>query len=483
MNVRRRLFLSNFLMLILPVVLVILSSIGVTLVYTGVSGESNINSPRSSMFYSHILDVEKLAHELADASLAEKKSGIDAFNQRLEGKGATLALYAGDEVIYPAAMPADPLYDLISHAGTYTVITDRGSVYRADAGDYAFVLLDAYNSSKQMQRVVLGAGMLIGLILLVIITNWALTRFVFKSIMNPIDTLVRGVHQIRDGNLAYRIQYDKQDEFAIVCSEFNEMAQRLLAMVQERKKDEQNRRELIAGISHDLRTPLTSIKAYLEGLEKGVASTPEMRNKYLDIIKGKTESLERIIRQLFLFSKLDVGEFPLHLEPVNLGSELRAMLDVFAAEYDNRGLVIRIEDQLPNAKALVDIVQFRNVIQNILDNSLHYKKREQVEVTAACSANEQEVELEFADDGPGVADDELEKLFDVFYRTDASRKTSDQGSGLGLAISSRIIKRLGGSMRAEHSSAGGLAIIITLPRYTDKGGTPHQHEEHSDHRG
>lgn len=113
-----------------------------------------------------------------------------------------------------------------------------------------------------------------------------------RSITTPLDALVHGVRQIRDGNLEYRIEYDGKDEFAQVVDDFNEMAQRLQDMVNARQKDDENRRALIAGISHDLRTPLTSIKGYVEGLEKGVANSPQMRREYLDTIRQKTDDLE-----------------------------------------------------------------------------------------------------------------------------------------------------------------------------------------------
>jgi len=486
MSVKRRLFFSNMLMLIMPIVLMALTSIFFVFIYTGITGIRDVHTLKyGDVFFKRMDDVDALAAKWDSASdLAEFEADIDRFNQKHKGIGISLSLYAGQQLVYPASLQEGQPSDLVlSQKNNFMLVTDSLAVYRVEAGEYALVMADSnftiYNRDEYQQRIYVAGVMFLTLIIVVLATNWALTKFVFRSIMNPIDTLVYGVHQLRDGNLTYRIQYDKKDEFAGVCAEFNEMAQRLSVMVNERQKDETNRRELIAGISHDLRTPLTSIKAYLEGIEKGVASTPQMQRKYFDIIKSKTASLEHIINQLFLFSKLDIGEFPLHLERVRIGEELQGTITVFAAEYEHKGLEIQVENRIREAEVFIDIVQFRNVLQNILENSLKYKNKDRARVSIVCFEGEHQVEIRLADDGPGVSDQDLEKLFDVFYRSDASRKKPDLGSGLGLAISSKLIERLGGSIRAKHADSGGLAIIIKLPKYTETGGI--SGEENIDH--
>ncbi|MCL2748299.1 MAG: HAMP domain-containing histidine kinase [Oscillospiraceae bacterium] len=301
------------------------------------------------------------------------------------------------------------------------------------------------------------------LLTVVYFTNRALTRYVFRGIITPIDILVNGVHEIRDGNLEFRIDYGQKDEFAAVCADFNEMAQRLSDMVNRQQREESGRRELIAGISHDLRTPLTSIKAYLEGLEKGVATSPEMQEKYLDTIKRKTSDLEYTVNQLFLFSKLDTGNFPFHLDEVDIGRELRCFVDGHEKEYGEKGLSLLFTKNVESVYVEMDVVQFRNVIMNVLDNSVKYNDHERAEVTLECRQEGGEVRIAITDNGPGVREEALAKLFDVFYRSDASRSDPSRGSGLGLAIAKKIIERLGGAIGAENASGGGLAIEITLP--------------------
>jgi signal transduction histidine kinase len=282
-----------------------------------------------------------------------------------------------------------------------------------------------------------------------------------KSIIKPLEPLSEGVRQIHNNNLAYRIDYKNDDEFRPICEAFNEMAARLETSNAQKQKDTENRKALIAGISHDLRTPLTAIKGYLEGMETGVAATREMRQQYFTIIKNKTKDMEHIIQQLFMFCKLDMDEFPLTLRRTDIGEALADMTEEAANEYAARGLEIHLAETPRSLSVSADPLLLRNVIFNILENSVKYKTQEKGAMHIRCEVINSSILLRFADNGPGVQPEALENLFDVFYRADPSRNT--KGSGLGLAISAKIIERMGGSVYAQLPEEGGLAIIIRLP--------------------
>jgi signal transduction histidine kinase len=297
--------------------------------------------------------------------------------------------------------------------------------------------------------------------LIIGIVNNYLTYRLTKKIFKPLEPLSEGVRQIHDGNLSCRIEYREDDEFRPLCDAFNEMAVWLENNARDREKYESNRRELIAGISHDLRTPLTSIKGYLEGLETGVAATSEMRAKYFTIIKNKTIDMEHIIEQLFLFSKLDMDEFPLALRRVDIALALRDIIEEMIPEYSMRGVYIHLAKIQEKVFVSLDTMLLRNVIINIFENSLKYKTKEYANIEAGCSIVDNSLLVRFADDGPGVNSEALPQLFDVFYRADPSR--NKKGSGLGLAISAKIVKLMGGEIQAELPPEGGLAISICLP--------------------
>jgi signal transduction histidine kinase len=357
----------------------------------------------------------------------------------------------------------------------------RGLDFTMSEAEKEALMADWYTSGKGAVFWVLT---MVAAVVLTIGISRLLTRTVIKRVTAALDALAAGARQFSENNLAFRLDYRADDEFRPVCDTFNDMAARLEAMIRERQRNDDSRWELIAGISHDLRTPLTAIKVGIDGITSGVAATDEQRAKYAAIIARKTVDLERIIDQLFLFSKLDLNEFTADTRVVNAAALVDDCVDELAGEYAQRGLVITAGD-VPNDIAVsVDPGLFRRVILNVLENAVKYKTAAVGRLSIDCAVSDTRddsgisnsdgttnvdgtVEFRFTDDGPGVAPEALDKLFDVFYRADPSR--AKQGSGLGLAISAKIVAKMGGTIRAELPAAGGLAIVIALPLVGSKG--------------
>lgn len=350
----------------------------------------------------------------------------------------------------------------------YEPVEGEVKAYKNAHGDYAITFENAKETpnvrghAPYVRRSTFGIIILLA-ILLVYLINRHLVKKIYKQIVDPIDILANGVNEISNGNLEYRINYDGDDEFSDVCKAFNEMANAVLEMTERQKKEEQNRKELIAGISHDLRTPLTSIKAYVVGIENGIAKTPQMQQKYLATINQKAEELEHIINQLFMFSKLDIGEFPFAMEQVNLKEVLEQLILEMKDEYKANGVTLQNEPIPDNIISSIDVIQFKNIIQNIWSNTARYKDKEHATSTLCCKTNGQQVTITITDDGPGVPENAVDKLFDLFYRTDDSRQNVALGSGLGLAICSKIIQGFGGEICAKNVAPHGLTIELTLP--------------------
>lgn len=360
---------------------------------------------------------------------------------------------------------------ILSADGSYQQLSGDVTVYRNSENAYILAFENAtqmpnLRSGPHVQRHAFIVGLIISVILIFFL-NRLLALHILRSIVNPLDILTDGVKEISNGNLEFRINYQKKDEFASVCSAFNDMATRLSDMTLQQQKEEQNRKVLIAGISHDLRTPLTSIKAYVVGLETGVATTAAMQKKYLATINQKAAELEYIINQLFVFSKLDVGDYPFLMEPVNIGTELKQLVYDMRDEYLQKGVELLYSDLPTDAICTIDVIQFGNVIQNIWSNTAKYKKKDTAHSSISCKSKQNTLYLSISDDGPGVPEDALDKLFDIFYRTDASRQNVALGSGLGLAISAKIIHSFHGTIQAENLAEGGLCITITLPLTED----------------
>jgi signal transduction histidine kinase len=201
------------------------------------------------------------------------------------------------------------------------------------------------------------------------------------------------------------------------------------------------------------------------GIISNVAVNDEQRKNYLGIIINKSAEMERLINQLFMFSKLDIDEFPLEMQHVDCGAMIEDCIEELSGEYAIRGLVLASHNLPHGMHTKLDPLLFRQVIINILENAVRYKTKEKGRMTIDCNKVQNEenenIEIILADDGPGVPPEFLDKLFDVFYRADKSR--SKKGSGLGLAISAKLIAKMGGTIHAALSKAGGLAIVISFP--------------------
>ena len=351
--------------------------------------------------------------------------------------------------------------------GTASVIKQR--FFKGDTEYILYAVNTDYNPDamiliESIKRGVLLFAFLIiaSMIVLIYITNRFLSQRMSKRILTPLELLSFSARQIRDGNLDSAVSYDSDDEFSDVCADFDDMRKRLKKSVEEELASEESRRELFAGISHDLRSPLTSIKGYAKGLLDGVATTQEKRTEYYTVIYQKACEVDSLVDKLFLFSKLDTNKYPFHFTWVSFSYYLRSFIDTFEHEYQKKGLTLTVYNTCPDTLRLnLDVDEMNRVLTNILDNSCKYKISQKVNGSIVCSADDEWVTMVVRDDGPGVPEDALSHLFEAFYRTEKSRKDTYKGSGLGLAITKNIITAHGGSISAENDR--GLIVRIKLP--------------------
>ena len=321
--------------------------------------------------------------------------------------------------------------------------------------------LESIGITYGAQMILLSVLVVVCIIGTVYFTNRFLTKFVFSKIEQPLETLVNGVHQISDGNLDYRISYDTNDEFKSVCEDFNSMANRLKTSVEEVRKNEQNRNFMLAGISHDLRTPLTSVINYVKGLRDGIAKNPEKEQEYLDVIYRKSCEMEGLIDQLFLFSKLETGNLPFYFKPVPIRNYIVTLLDSLESDLRNNNAIINLASDCGAQKVLLDGEQMRRVISNILYNSVKHNKDKKICIVVTLYQERNSIFIRIKDDGTGVSEEQASRLFDNFYRGDEARSNPSSGSGLGLSIAKMIVTAHGGNISAENDN--GLAIVIELP--------------------
>ncbi len=301
----------------------------------------------------------------------------------------------------------------------------------------------------------LAAAAVVLLLAAAALTNLYLTRSLFRHIARPLDTLTAGVARIRDGDLDTPIAYTDTDEFKAACDAVDEMAARLKASLEQQQAAQQQKQELIAGMSHDLKSPLTAIRAYTEGLLEGVAQDEAARQRYLQTIYAKEADMETLVNRLFAFAKMDVSAYPVRSEPL----ALRPALEAVAAEQD--GVTVTVD--VPDMTVQADRELLRRIAVNLLDNSRKYGGREDVHVRITAEKNGDTAAIVFADNGTGVPQEQLPRLFDVLYRGDAARTAPGNGSGIGLAVVKKSCDEMHGSVRAENGESGGLRVIVTLP--------------------
>lgn len=255
---------------------------------------------------------------------------------------------------------------------------------------------------------------------------------------------------------------EKEDEIGELCSNFEAMRKQLIESEKLRSQYDLNRKELIAGISHDLSTPLTSMQGYVNGLLDGIADTPEKQQHYLHIIQEKTNAMNALVESLFLLSKLDLGQVPFHDECVNLADFLQDWYQECASRYEHASIKLTVKCTQP-VQVLMDRTHFIRVLDNLCQNSIKYRSENPVHIDVTLECDKKECILTFQDNGIGIDPSQAPRLFDSFYRSDPARSSKVKGNGLGLSITKQIITQMKGEISASGELNKGLCITIRLP--------------------
>ncbi|WP_082232035.1 sensor histidine kinase [Halobacillus massiliensis] len=305
----------------------------------------------------------------------------------------------------------------------------------------------------------------LGMILILIVTNGLLTFYMSKTIIKPVRRLSEASKIIANGELNFSIQPERRDELGELAQSFEVMRRKLQEAEQLQKKYENDRKELIASISHDLKTPITSIKGYVEGIRDGVADTPEKQNRYMNTIYKKANEMDHLIDELFLYSKLEVQRVPFHFGKVDLYAYFEDYLEEAALYNDIKGELQPKEKQSFFVKA--DREQLNRVVTNLIQNSLKHMEKEEKQLKVELKEYGEKIETRLTDNGTGIPEEHLPHIFEQFYRGDQARSGAAGGSGLGLAIVKKIIEEHGGDISAESEAGKGTTIIFTLEKWED----------------
>lgn len=335
----------------------------------------------------------------------------------------------------------------------------QGALAMASASFSVEDLVDEW-MLHQKEFYLLIAGDVVACAVAWILVSQLFTRWLTWKIMKPLDELGQGAKRIRENNLSKRINYRGDTEFEEICDAFNAMQIHLREEQETNRKYEKARTEMIAGISHDLRTPLTAIRGSIKGILDGVVQEEDRQKKFLETAYRRTGDMDVLLNQLFYLSKLETGNMPLHMETINLST--------WMAEYLRGKEMILDADELSFQQSIpenpvivsMDPEALQRILDNLIENSQKYSEASPLRMDVFLYQREEEIEIVLADNGKGVPAEKLPRIFDEFFRGDESRNRRE-GSGLGLYIVRNLMESMGGRVWAENRK--GLAIHLGFP--------------------
>lgn len=305
-------------------------------------------------------------------------------------------------------------------------------------------------------------------LVIVFFTAAILVYWIYRTVSVPLAKLQEAAQNIKEGNLDFEINVEADDEFGELCRDFEEMRLRLKANAEEKVEYDRENKELISNISHDLKTPITAIKGYVEGIMDGVADTPEKMDKYIKTIYNKANEMDLLINELTLYSKIDTNRIPYNFTTISAKNYFLDCAEDLYLELEAKNVEFEYHCYLEeDFKVIVDPEQLRRVINNVVSNSLKYMDKPHGRITMDLKDVGDFIQVELGDNGKGISPKDLPYIFDRFYRTDASRNSSKGGSGIGLSIARKIVEEHGGNIWATSVEGSGTVMCFVVRKYQE----------------
>lgn len=308
-------------------------------------------------------------------------------------------------------------------------------------------------------------------LVILIFTSVSVGLWIYRSVATPLVKLRKATQNIKDGNLDFVLDVEGADEFAELCRDFEEMRRRLKESAEEKLVLDKENKELISNISHDLKTPITAVKGYVEGIMDGVADTPEKMDRYVRTIYNKTVEMDHLINELTFYSKIDTNRIPYTFSKLNVEDYFSDCAEEVGLELETRGIQLCYANYVDSdVQVIADGEQIRRVIHNIISNAIKYMDKGKgmkgiIQIRVKDVGDFVQVEIE--DNGKGIAAKDLPYIFDRFYRTDVSRNFAKGGSGIGLSIVRKILEDHGGKVWATSREDIGTIMYFVLRKYQE----------------
>lgn len=420
-----------------------------------------------------------------DSSRLEDKEYLDHINEEVSRKSTYIIVRKGDKLYYAGnEEAAQQIFEKLPAYGDENLSDDSGYFYNElekyvkqidftfrDGTPGSVFIVTKVNSLISRHLLI---DMFVAIIVILIFTSLMLTQWIHKGVFEPINELNVAMRKIKEGNFDYVLETDAKGEIGDLYRNYEDMRLRLKESTEENTQHEKQNKELVSNISHDLKTPITAIKGYVEGIMDGVADTPEKMDKYIKTIYNKAIDMDRLINELTTYSGIDNNRIPYNFHRINVADYFGDCVEEVGLDLEQRGIKLNYSNLVsPDTVVIADPEQMKKVINNIISNSVKYMDKPNGHIDIRILDEVDAIRVEIEDNGKGIAQKDLQKIFERFYRTDASRNSAQGGSGIGLSIVKKIIENHGGYVWATAKEGEGTCMHFVLRKYIElqQGGT------------
>lgn len=488
MKLKTRLTIACLSIILGPILLwsIVLFSFGSFKIHTyeqnfgvSISVDNLVNSAQTVNESTHALWEEMHVQAAKDAELFLDDNYLDTMNEQLKEKLSCLIIIKDGELIYngggqegnllarPLAQFDDgededgrPVYinqPIRALVKPLSIQFSDGSAGMACIVTPLSALVPGFRS---MVFEVLALVVLVMVVIVLLMIMW-----VYRGIKRPIDELRAATEQIASGNLDFTLEARGDDEISNLTRDFEQMRRQLKESEEQRNRYDNESRELISNISHDLKTPITTVKGYVEGIMDGVADTPEKMDRYIRTIYNKANDMDRLINELTFYSKIDTNRIPYNFVTLNVADFFDDCAEELSINLEDQKISFCYENLVDRTTQIIaDPEQLKRVVDNIVGNSVKYMDKTERRIELRILDAEDFIQVELEDNGKGIAPKELASIFDRFYRADAAR-SSTGGSGIGLSIVRKIIEDHSGNIWAKSKLGQGTTMCIVIRKY------------------
>ncbi len=303
-------------------------------------------------------------------------------------------------------------------------------------------------------------------VMLLMVAGAAFLGWIYMGIVRPVDELKQAARRIESGDLDFTMEAETNDEFGELMQAFEQMRIRLKQTSEEKIRNDLENKELISNIAHDLKTPLTAIKGYSEGILDGIAKSPEKQLKYIQTIYNKANDMDRLIDELNYYAKIETNKIPYNFQHINVRDYFQDCVEEIGVDMETERIRFSYKNDVDSGVEMIaDPEQLRKVINNIVSNSVKYMDKDEKEISIQLLDAGDFVQIDIADNGKGIAKKDLPYIFERFFRADSSRNSTKGGSGIGLSIVKKIIEDSGGRIWASSVEEHGTTIHFVLRKY------------------